>query len=384
MVGTDHDYRSVSVSNCDILREERTSESNNSSDRSFSSSSRWHWRVTVVAGEIRRRFIHSRLSDGNVYHLLCSSSQGTSGILIYISNSFASELLTSPWNHLLTCREPFDRWLAFQHHKSIYLSLVCSLLAGIRLVSRWLVMNVYNCFIISPRARSKRFLVSVISPRQSYDAVNRCSSDIYHLKLVEDKLESSHLTRRLEEIVSYWTRSEMIRGATDDLLVADFWRSLRSEPSLLNRLDRRDSSARRLALIDKTKKRTSRRPNFISRNVVTTSNCLICVCTYDVSLASLSTPIWATTIIIFLSFFFSLSLSASLFRRSAFSSVYTHTHIPIEQYWLQYVRARLSRFFGTNASLLLLLLFCSLFFCLVYSNNANDYIMLDYSSCVQG
>ena len=288
--------------------------------------SRAGWRVvTVVEDEIRRIFIHAALSDGNVYHLFCSSSQGTSGILIYISNSVAFELLTSPWNHLLTSLQPFDRWLAFQHHKSIYLSIVCSLL-GIRLVSRSIVMNACNCFIISPRARSKRFLVSVISLRQSYDAVNGCSSDIYHLKLVEDKLEISHLTRRLEEeveeeIVSYWNGSEMIRLAMDDLLVADFWRSLRSEPSLWKRVDRRDSSAKRLELIDKTKKRTNWRPNFISRNVVTTCNCLICVCTYDVSLASKSTPIWATTIITFLSFSFSSLLLSFVVL---LSSVYTY------------------------------------------------------------
>lgn len=239
-------------------------------------------------------------------------------------------------------------------------------------------MNVYNCFIISPRARSKRFLVSVISLRQSYDAVNRCSSDIYHLKLVEDKLESSHLTRRLEEIVSYWTSSEMIRRAIDDLLVADFWRSLRSEPSLLNRPGRRDSSAWRLALIDKMKKRTSRRPNFISRNVVTTSNCLICACTSDVSLASMSTPIWATTIIIFLSFSFSLCFSLSSF----FFLFCVHTHTDWTVLTPICACTSLSFFRDERVSSSSALLFP--FFCLVYSNSANDYIMLDYSSCVQG
>ena len=55
-------------------------------------------------------------------------------------------------------------------------------------------MNVCNCFIILSSGEIKTFApLGYLSARAVHDAVNGCSSDIHHLKLAEDNIESQSL-----------------------------------------------------------------------------------------------------------------------------------------------------------------------------------------------
>lgn len=204
-----------------------------------------------------------------------------------------------------------------------------------------------------------------------------CSSDIYHLKLIEIHLTHRRLqrerktNRRLSATVTE-SRAK-IRTFVNDLLCDAFCRSLSIVVPSFCQMDRRTNFSVLIEEINDTMKtRKIRRPNFIiSKNVVTTSNCLICIYTYDVSLASMNTPIWATTIIIFLSR--SLSLLRALFLSFSFvlfSFIYTYRLNSIDFSMCVHV----SSFFRDECASSLLFPF---FLSVVYSNNANYHITVD-------
>ena len=205
---------------------------------------------------IGKQWHGSIFSFGNLYHLFYSVRSAT----IAIFNSHLELIcllaidiaLKSSFHLSLTIRSMIafstasidlstDRFLTTWHR--FRFSTLSKTMLPFPLLMMMIMMNVYNCFIIFPRARSKRFLIAVIYRRQIlYDSVNKCSSDIYHLKLMW-KTRSKSVTWPVDFNSMRLSATEMIRHKFGYVLVAVFWRSLFNVPSPLADVSPRNSSA---------------------------------------------------------------------------------------------------------------------------------------------